>query len=758
MESAPKVLTQVNKKTILFLLIAAGAVCVAAFYPYIFGNRYLAFRDVGNDTLQQYLSQYASVIGKLRRGDFSLWDANNGFGVNLFLYNLTNPVLMVLYLIGFLFGNEALLPCLVYVLIGEIMGSAVCAYLYLSVFHLDEKAKAAASFMYAFNGFLIVWGQHYQFGAICLILPLLLWTIERRIRDPRRWPALTVMTCICALDSMYLSYMSLIICAVYVMVRCLMRNGKFVSWFRSVLACAWPMVLGLMMGFINLWPSYQAIRVSSRLYSSYSLIGRLLYFGSFYATSYYKTLFMRLFSSASQGITAFGGYLNYYESPQLFFSMLFGILFLQYLFLIPSMKTSRKNKVIHYAVAAASAAGLLFMEPGILMNGGTAPFSRYTFLYMPYFLLVSGFTLHRIVTERKMNPAALAVSALLIFVFYRTAILGDYSNSKKGILLLSASGVLMCAALLFFRYAKAEKVRRFMLIVLAAGLAVNVWSDTYMSFFSRNTINKTGDRYTESMYSSDIEQALEYLKMTDTQYYRIEKTFGATSCMDSLVQDYHPVSTYNSTMNSFTRAYVDTYWSSLSYHDQNHLNFSLGSRDTDQAQLVGIKYIIAKRDNQNLPGYEPYAHFGDYTVFKSTSVKNIASFYDEGDYSEIDVGAEVEYEKRDTDAEIEISDTGKSDFVSASVNVPKDGLLFTAIPYELGWTVEVDGQETPAVLTEKGFLGVQLKAGSHTVTYRYSCPCFKKGALISFTGAAVFVLLLTMGRIRRKKIERNAAL
>jgi uncharacterized membrane protein YfhO len=114
--------------------------------------------------------------------------------------------------------------------------------------------------------------------------------------------------------------------------------------------------------------------------------------------------------------------------------------------------------------------------------------------------------------------------------------------------------------------------------------------------------------------------------------------------------------------------------------------------------------------------------------------------------------------KRDTDAEIEISDTGKSDFVSASVNVPKDGLLFTAIPYELGWTVEVDGQETPAVLTEKGFLGVQLKAGSHTVTYRYSCPCFKKGALISFTGAAVFVLLLTMGRIRRKKIERNAAL
>ena len=147
MESAPKVLTQVNKKTILFLLIAAGAVCVAAFYPYIFGNRYLAFRDVGNDTLQQYLSQYASVIGKLRRGDFSLWDANNGFGVNLFLYNLTNPVLMVLYLIGFLFGNEALLPCLVYVLIGEIMGSAVCAYLYLSVFHLDEKAKAAASFM-----------------------------------------------------------------------------------------------------------------------------------------------------------------------------------------------------------------------------------------------------------------------------------------------------------------------------------------------------------------------------------------------------------------------------------------------------------------------------------------------------------------------------------------------------------------------------------------------------------------------------------
>ena len=59
--------------TLLLLSLVTGATCMFVFREYIFGNRILAFYDIGSDTAEQYLSLYAMLIRKLQTGDLTLW-------------------------------------------------------------------------------------------------------------------------------------------------------------------------------------------------------------------------------------------------------------------------------------------------------------------------------------------------------------------------------------------------------------------------------------------------------------------------------------------------------------------------------------------------------------------------------------------------------------------------------------------------------------------------------------------------------------
>ena len=121
MEQRKQKLLQVNIWAVLILAAAVTATCLVVFHEYVFGNRIMAFFDAGSDTIQQYVPQYASIVNMLRNGTFSLWNSSEGFGVNMFLLNMTNPALVVLYICSYFFGTEQMLYMLVYLYIGEIL-------------------------------------------------------------------------------------------------------------------------------------------------------------------------------------------------------------------------------------------------------------------------------------------------------------------------------------------------------------------------------------------------------------------------------------------------------------------------------------------------------------------------------------------------------------------------------------------------------------------------------------------------------------
>ena len=81
------------------------------------------------------------------------------------------------------------------------------------------------------------------------------------------------------------------------------------------------------------------------------------------------------------------------------------------------------------------------------------------------------------------------------------------------------------------------------------------------------------------------------------------------------------------------------------------------------------------------------------------------------------------------------------DHLKGTVIAEDDGILFTSITYEPGWTVYVDGEKTEPVKLVDALIGVPMKAGIHSVEMKFFPKGLTEGILISIAGIAAVVLI-----------------
>ena len=91
----------------------------------------------------------------------------------------------------------------------KMLAAGLVFYWFLSQFSFSPRAKLAAAYAYGFSGFLLVWGQHYQFGTAVIYLPLLLLFCEKFIQKKRGRGFFPVMVFLCGIYSVYFTYMCL---------------------------------------------------------------------------------------------------------------------------------------------------------------------------------------------------------------------------------------------------------------------------------------------------------------------------------------------------------------------------------------------------------------------------------------------------------------------------------------------------------------------------------------------------------------------
>ena len=657
-------------RALCFLFLLLSASCSFIFRDYLYGNDLMIFNDIGSDTWQQYIMNYTSIVNHLRDGSFSLWDFNNGLGINQFNFNLFDPFLMLLYGVGVVLGPAHMLLYINVIQILKIMVAAFAFYWFLSQFSFSVLSKMITSYAYALNGFLLVWGQHYQFGTVVIYFPLMLLFCEKFIQKKKGKALFPVMVFLCGIYSVYFTYMCLAATGLYLLFRILMLDG--LTWKeriqRFLLGCA-EMIMGVGMSLVVFLPMAEVLLdVSSRLESDGTgLLDFLRQCFTPYSRKFYLSMLKRMFSSNLQN-----GYglakgpqqyvMNYYEDPVLFCSTLAVFLNVQFLAVLRKADMTKRAKRVLYGVAALILVGTALPVGGTVFNYFTLPTQRYTFVLMTVFLLLMAWMWDYMRKGGKLNLVLiLAVTALMGWAYWCGYEQAGFQEYRTNILILTVTGILTAVCLTLLCFLKDTQIRNVILGVMGVVLVVNVVSEGGTNYQNRVTMKKTDvpaevmvqetQRYEEmrtsddkeikyraeiekpqdffrEMYRVDLADCLNYLKENDPTFYRVEKDYiSGTVSMDSSGQGYRGISTYNSVMNGNVKEFVETCYPELFFADRNHYTFWNNVDDNWLAAFLGVKYILSGNGEPDETKYKLLDQVGSLYIHENVLDAQTAHFY-----------------------------------------------------------------------------------------------------------------------------------
>lgn len=657
-------------RALCFLFLLLSASCSFIFRDYLYGNDLMIFNDIGSDTWQQYIMNYTSIVNHLRDGSFSLWDFNNGLGINQFNFNLFDPFLMLLYGVGVVLGPAHMLLYINVIQILKIMVAAFAFYWFLSQFSFSVLSKMITSYAYALNGFLLVWGQHYQFGTVVIYFLLMLLFCEKFIQKKKGKALFPVMVFLCGIYSVYFTYMCLAATGLYLLFRILMLDG--LTWKeriqRFLLGCA-EMIMGVGMSLVVFLPMAEVLLdVSSRLESDGTgLLDFLRQCFTPYSRKFYLSMLKRMFSSNLQN-----GYglakgpqqyvMNYYEDPVLFCSTLAVFLNVQFLAVLRKADMTKRAKRVLYGVAALILVGTALPVGGTVFNYFTLPTQRYTFVLMTVFLLLMAWMWDYMRKGGKLNLVLiLAVTALMGWAYWCGYEQAGFQEYRTNILILTVTGILTAVCLTLLCFLKDTQIRNVILGVMGVVLVVNVVSEGGTNYQNRVTMKKTDvpaevmvqetQRYEEmrtsddkeikyraeiekpqdffrEMYRVDLADCLNYLKENDPTFYRVEKDYiSGTVSMDSSGQGYRGISTYNSVMNGNVKEFVKTCYPELFFADHNHYTFWNNVDDNWLAAFLGVKYILSGNGEPDETKYKLLDQVGSLYIHVNVLDAQTAHFY-----------------------------------------------------------------------------------------------------------------------------------
>ena len=82
--------------------------------------------------------------------------------------------------------------------------------------------------------------------------------------------------------------------------------------------------------------------------------------------------------------------------------------------------------------------------------------------------------------------------------------------------------------------------------------------------------------------------------------------------------------------------------------------------------------------------------------------------------------------------------TFRNTYLEGTISCNRDGLLYTSIPQNGNWYIQVDGEDAQIQLVGECMIGVPLTQGQHTVSFRYHNAAFSLGWKLALACAAVF--------------------
>ena len=772
-----------GRHPLLVLTLLMALTLLVVFYPFIFQHKMFIYGDIGSDTENVYYPFYLSLAHKMGQQDFSLWNFQDGMGRNMLSHQ--TDLGSVFTWIACLSGVTGIKYALGYLQILKILLSGFLCWRYLSFFSFSKPAKVLTSYIYAFNGFLMLWGQHYFFGNAGIDLMLMLLSIERSFVARRGYAFTALATFLVLCNSYYLGYMILLFSGIYALFRCLHRyHWSEVKAAAKQLGGLLASVLigGCMSAFLFLPSVAVVLGTSSRISSDVGLVDRLLMgLTNQYDSETFLGILSRMFSNNLMGSNDFTGPMNYYELPQYFFTGLNCFVLLLFVFeLVLRWREQKKRSVLYCVELLLVGAAVLNPFLSLILNGFVSSFFRFTFLLMPLLALCYARIFDRLI-QKTLKYAHFEISAAcFISVTLLAAVIFKTNTSSRdgeltGMLCLLVIVGFSLAALYLQTVKGTGPARTLCLMGMAALVLFNITWESYMTTCVRTLSSDIKPFLYAENPNEEVAAALAELNEDDGSFFRVEKTFSDVAIYnDSQVEGYFGISSYNSVQNSNVVAFVEEFCPELILGPASHYHrFAEMYDNVEIASLLGVKYIFSYDDLSGIPEYEHLADYGKMKVYRNTGTDSIGRFYtDAVSYDQYRaMGNPEQLDLRETlilrelaqpvtaeetgASRVTVERTENSSRVEGTVEAAQDGWVFLAVPYEAGWSAYVDGRETELLQADVGFMALAVDQGTHTVSLQYRTPYLNEGIFISCLGAAAFAgwcILL----FHRTKKERAA--
>jgi uncharacterized membrane protein YfhO len=767
-------------------MIFVSLLCLALFGKYIFGGFVYIFTDIGCDTIDQYFPSLFFNT-RLLQDSFAWYSFNLGLGTSILNFNhyIFDPFSFFLYFLP----KESISSGIVYSIILKIFFVSWFSYKFFKELLPDanEFVSWIGAISVAFSGFFILWGQHYFLSSTFAWFPFLLYGFELLLSGKRK-DIFIIAVALLAM-SIFAFYQCVIFFTVYALIR-VFTSERFENIKLKLLFIAKVLlplsVIGVLLVSFSVFPSFIEIRNNPRIntesfhFLRYLLLSPLNYLGN---------SFLRLFSNNFWGCGAhYFGFINYYESPQLYSSLLV-------LLLIPQAFFVKDRKLIPLVVIFSLFIVLLFVSPflSFVLNGFQYASFRWGMLSNMALVILGIIGLLAYTKSiTRLKKTVLVVTAFLYLVLILIVVFQlkqfDFRLQIVKVIIFFTSYVAIL--ILFARNPK------FLFPAIFIVLLIDIFVE-HNATINHRKILKNNFEEKGQYYFDGCKDIVDSISKKDSSFYRIIKSDYSKFLNDPQIQGYNGVTSYNSINDpSYIRFlrktnvpfylpgavnYIGQYGDRPILYDLFSVKYSLNNQFSSEINLVYADSIKQKycylRPNALPLGftYDSYlledsikaysdslllktvilAEYPGIVIKNVTSKEDLIAWTTESKKSadiarsnEQLIGKKNLYSKLTRD---KLTVTYfKPDHIKGTIKVDQNKLLFLSILYNEGWKITCNGQKVKPLLANFGFMALPLEKGNYNIEMKFFPYSMKAGIAVS-----VITLLLVMFFFVKKHLRKD---
>lgn len=740
-----------TKKSVLFLFISVSIILFAIFIPFYL-NGY-AF-NIGQDFRDQFALFYYDFVQTITNSiktrtlpfySFDIFLGNSYWSSRLFYYN--NIYDFITYPISVLFDNIRYEEISIIQLSLKAYVSALSMFSYVKYRKFNNEAAILASLAFTFSSFYFGFISFHFFLSFYSFVPLYFLLVEVYLKNEKYKFLYILMVSFLLITNYYQFYTLSIITVFYY----LWRYFEIHNGFKNIVKNTYLIIIFYLIGvlitapitipnFIQLLGNNRLNEVSNSFYYPSYKTYLQIFTGFFLPSSAINQTLHTIFTNewTAKFSFAWAGSITALVIPQVFY-----------------LKNKKASKIALLVLFGF----MLFPFGSSILLGFTDANFRWT-QFIPLFTIIM--SLDFLEKPEQINKKVLMTTSTvfsLILLFVPTFILVaenlELESNLRQIIILVVYSIFIITTTYLVMTQKLNLLKYVLVFELIfIGNASLFYNQTHKILDNKTINGATSTLANRNQLNAFLNE------QSRNEFYRVYVDYGSIywgySYNMNLKYDFKGLMSYDSLMTT-------------SSHDidkiiNQNLFVGWGKSITNNnlIDFFNTKYAIVT-DQSQLP-HQNFTYFGDYNyglqVYENNNYYNLIRTYntvetyttysktnDAKDINEYIICDDKDYEsiKKHIGKEVTLGADvvgTKENYLYAEFTSNEDGFASISIPFDIGWTININGSNTKYFKVNAGVIGIPVYKGINIIEMTYRPPYFSISLIISSIGIALFACVL----------------